>query len=157
MSTTEVTTKKDNLNLTNLGQDDIPGLLEMVQKKIDSLTPKRGKSGTTNGASLSGFGTIKSIDTVEGLTKAYSVVNAKQEAYEKAASELKVDIQKYPFKLQGYTGTAWKTDIAGRVQSVENKTELEKLVQVKTKLEANLSAKAKLAKDLGDISKILQD
>jgi len=152
---TEITTTKDNLNLTDLGQDDIPKLLKMVQKKIDALVPKKAKTGTTNGASLSGFGAIKSIDTVEGLTKAYSVVNAKENAYEEAASELNVDIQKYPFKLQGYTGKVWKADIAGRIQSVENKTELVKLTKVKIKLEANLSAKAKLAKDLGDINKIL--
>lgn len=146
--------EKNVSNLVNLGQNDIPALLTKVESKIKALTKDIPKEDETN-SQLEGFGSISTLNKVETLVKAYSMLCAKKQAYEKAAKELEIDINKYPFSQNGHSFKSWTKDIKKRVALVRNKTELDKLKRIKTKLESNLSAELKLAKDLAEVQNIL--
>jgi hypothetical protein len=137
-------------------QDDIPGLLETVNEKIKMIKGGIPKGTKTTG-SLEGFGKVSSIETVEDLLKAYSMVKAKAAAFKDAADDILPEGIKLPImKISGSAPSAWIVDLTARIKVVANKVELDKLIQVKEKLESNLSAKAKLNKDLADIHGILE-
>lgn len=149
---------KDNtLAIAKPTQQDIPALLATVNEKITALKGGQEKKENTTGTTFPQFGEIKRVDSVEDLIKIQSVLTAKEEAYNKAAKNLNVDIKKYPFKLNGFGSKAWASDIKSRLAVVKNKTELKKMEQVKKLLEENLSQEAKLENDLVKAQKILLD
>ncbi|MGL4385089.1 MAG: hypothetical protein ACRCS4_07295, partial [Flavobacterium sp.] len=139
-----------------LTQKDVPSMLELVTKQINTLKGGLPKEASTSTANLDGFGKVSSIDTVETLIKAASVVLAKQKAYNEAAKEVLPEIFKVPpFSINGHSAAQWISDIKDRILVVANKAELEKLEKVKSTLEAHLSAEDKLAKDLLSIANLL--
>ena len=149
--------KKGAFDLANLGQDDIPGMLKVVNAKIDALRKGIPSTPKTTG-NLPGFGRIADITTVEELVKAHSSVIGRAKAYRASAKTLVPKEIKTPlFTLGGSTEKEWVDDIKSKVIVVAHKEELEKLDKVKAKLEDNLSSKAKLAKDLQEIGTILMD
>jgi hypothetical protein len=155
--------KKENvktpaLQLESLGLQDVPNLLEIVDKKINEIKKWFPKETSTKNATLLGFGKIKDLSTVELLIKASSMILGKKKAYEEAAKEVLPEYIKVPtFKLDGYTANEWLTDIKARIIEVYHKQELKKLQEVKKTLEENLSAEIKLARDLKKIAEILVD
>src|SRR4030042_75104 len=143
-------------SLATLGQADIPGMLKIVLAKIKELKGNMPETSKTTG-SLPGFGKIKEIKTVEDLIKAHSSVVGRQVAYNASAAALDVNVDKFPFKIEGSTTEEWVNDIKATINIVKNKVALDKFDQVRIKLESNLSAKMKLAKDLEDCQNILID
>lgn len=144
-------------DITAYGVNDVPNMLEMVIKQINTLQGGM-PAGPKTSASLTGFGIIEKIDTVESLIKAAATVIVKEQAYKDASEEiLPVGIKIPEFKLNGVLAKNWLSDIKARVLIVANKEKLAKLNKIKSTLEANLSAEAKLAKDLKDIQGMLND
>lgn len=138
-------------------QEDIPALLEKVTKQINDIKGDLPKATKTTGT-LDGFGKISDISTVTNLIKAYSMIDAKADAYDQAAAEILPEgIKKPALSINGSSPASWKTDIKGRIKVVARKAELDKLIKVKTKLESNLSAKAKLARDIEDCFNIMEE
>jgi len=144
-------------SLATLGQADIPGMLKIVLAKIKELKGNMPETSKTTGI-LPGFDKkVKEIDTVEELIKAHSSIIGRAKAYNESAEMLEVNIEKFPFKLEGSTAEEWINDIKSTINIVKNKVALDKFEQVRIKLESNLSAKMKLAKDLEDCQNILID
>ena len=153
-------TKKETgvaiLSASSLTVNDVPSMLELVNNQIKELRGGMPDQPHTT-ESLSGFGRIKDIKTVQELLKAASVVMAKQKAYDDAAKKLlPKGIKKPAFKLNGSTSEQWLADIQGRIAIVANKEKLDKLNSIKKTLEENLSAEAKLANDLKKIQDLLK-
>lgn len=146
-STGDLVTKQDAMDLTKLGQENIPNMLKLIGEKIKALKGDN-PTGTKTTGDLRPFGKIKDIKTVQKLVAAHSMVVNKAAAYRKSAEMTKVDLKKYPFKLDGSSESAWVADIEVAIAKVANKVELTKLTNAKKLLEENLSAKDKLAKDL---------
>lgn len=145
------------MDLSNLGQDSIPGMLEQVVAQIKSIKGDLPDVPETT-ESLSGFGKIADIKSVAELIKAHSMVVNKERVYKESAKEILPEgIKLPPFKLNGASASAWVRDIKSRVVIVANKEKLDKLNKIREKLESNLSAEAKLKKDLEDIAKIIVD
>lgn len=139
------------------GQDGIPGMLELVKKKISEL--KKGQVGdaSTKGKNLPGFGEITKITKVSDLIKAHSSVVNRAEAYAKSAATLGLSTAKFPFKLDGCTTGQWVKDIEAASSILANKAELDKLAKTQKLLEDNLSAEAKLKNDLAKIGTMFTD
>jgi hypothetical protein len=136
-------------------QEDIPGLLEKVNKKISELT-KGKKVAPVITVQLPGFGEVTKINDLSTLISACSSVDGKQEAFLAAAKKhLPEGIKAPAFKINGHSANEWNELLETRIAEVAHQKELEKLRQVKTKLEENLSQEAKLANDLKAISNIL--
>lgn len=145
------------LTIAQPTQNDIPALLETVNKKISQLKGNSIEKESTASVDLTGFGQIKNISKVEDLIKAHSMLTAKSNAYNSSAKALDVDPKKYPFIQNGCSLNQWENDIKLRLAVVKNKTELEKLEKVKKLLEENLSQESKLANDLKKAQSILLD
>lgn len=140
-----------------MGQEGIPGMLELVKKQISAL--KKGQVGdsSTKGKNLPGFGEISKITKVSDLIKAHSSVVNRAKAYAESASTLGLKTTKFPFKLDGCTEKQWVTDIEAAASILANKAELDKLAKTKKLLEDNLSAEAKLKNDLAKIGTMFTD
>lgn len=143
--------KKGQFDIDNLTREDVPGMLELIKKKISELKGKRPNEEKTEGKTLSGFGKISEIKDVSSLVKAYSMLTKKEEAYKEAAKALSVDVSKYPFKENGVGAAAWKNDIEMRMVDVIHEAELTRLTKVKSILEENLSQEQKFANDMKKI------
>ena len=137
--------------------EDIPSLLEDVNKKIDAIRGNLPKQPHTT-KELREFGKVSDIKTVNRLLEAASVVIAKENAYKEAAKLLLPEGFKVPtFKINGSTPKQWLEDIQARIVVVANKEKLDALAKIKKTLEENLSAEAKLANDLKKIQGILSE
>ena len=137
--------------LSTMNIEDVPGMLDLVTKQIKSI--KGGiPEGPKTTASLSGFGKIDEISTVESLIKAAATVIVKQEAYNNGAEEIMPEGMKVPeFKLSGVTAKNWLLDIKARVILVANKEKLARLNKIRKTLEENLSSKDKFKRDMQSI------
>jgi hypothetical protein len=148
--------KEKALTTKELGQKDIPTMLELVDEQIKKIKQGLPDSPHTD-KDLPGIGKISALKTVDSLLKAASMIIAKEEAYNKAAEQILPEGFKKPtFKLNGVSSKLWIEDISARVVIVANKEQLNKLEKVKKKLEENLSAEAKLTRDLEEIQSILK-
>jgi hypothetical protein len=148
--------KEESLATKNLGQKDIPTMLELVDEQIKQIKKGLPDSPHTD-KDLPGIGKISTLKTVDSLLKAASMIIAKEDAYNKAAEKVLPEGFKKPlFKLNGVSAKLWIEDISARVVIVANKEQLNKLEKVKKKLEENLSAESKLARDLEEIQSILK-
>lgn len=143
--------------ITNPTQNDIPTFLAQVNAKIKEIRGQVVEENKTADKHLDGFGKVKDIKTVEELVKAHASVVARQKLYNESATELGVDVKKYPFKLSGASASSWIDDIKSRMVTVKYKSELDKLNKIKKELEDNLSAEQKLQNSLQKISSLLVD
>lgn len=148
---------RGQFDLSNMTQENIPELLQVVVDKIASI--KKGLPDAPKATEqLPGFGYIKDIKDTATLIHAYSSVSNREKHYYEAAAELNVKGKTLPkFKLGNTSAEDWKTDIKARINVVIHQTELDKLNKMKDKLESNLSVKDKLARDLAEIAKMAMD
>jgi len=138
-------------------QADIPSLLETVNNKIKELS-KNDSTVPVITIGLPGFGPIANINDVMRLLQACSTIDAKSEAYDKAADKyLPEGVKKPTFAIEGFSAKAWLDVISLKISEISHKKELDKLRSVKTTLEANLSQEMKLANDLAKISELLNE
>ena len=138
-------------------QADIPSLLETVNNKIKELS-KNNSTAPVITIGLPGFGPIANINDVMKLLQACSTIDAKVEAYDKAADKyLPENVKKPVFVIEGFSPKAWLDVISLKISEISHKKELDKLRAVKTTLEANLSQEMKLANDLAKISELLNE
>lgn len=155
--TSTAVAKKETLDMANLSQQNVPGMLKMVSDQLKSL---RGdapdKVGTDS--ELPGFDKkIKSFDSVQELIMAHSSVKNRAKFYAISAAELDVSVTKYPFKLNGHTEEEWLGDISFQLARVKNKRDIERLEKVETTLSKYLSKEDQMQKDLASIASLLSD
>lgn len=140
-----------------LTQSDIPTMLETVKNQIKQLSSKSDAVSKTSN-SLTGFGTIDNIATVEDLIKAHASVFERGRAYDKAAAAIVPSgIKVPPFILDGHNEKDWLDHISSRVGEVANEKKLTKLREYAVILESNLSAEFKLANDLAKIKADMEE
>jgi len=138
------------LDPSQISQDNIPQLLQIVSDKIEALKGSSVKHESIN-ETFPGFGSVKDHTTVEGLIKMHSTLIGKKAAYESSAKFFGISLKKYPFKIGTHTTKEWEADIAYRVNIVKNDLEIKKNERIKKTLEENLSAKDKFQKDMANI------
>jgi len=128
-----------------------PDALKVINEKIAALKHIEESVYKTNGE-LEGFGNIKNELKLENLIRAYSVVRAKEKAYDEAAKEL--GLKTFPqFSVGSGTAEDWKKDILLRIEIINHKDTLDKLTSFKTRMEGFLSEqdkKALLLKEMED-------
>lgn len=152
----EVATKTSN-NLIGLGQEDIPGLIETIDKKIEEIKKGIPKGPVVTGE-LDPFGKISDINSLHEIIQAHSSVVGKAKAFRESAKALLPEGVKTPvFKLNGFTEEQWVNDIKSRTIEVAYKSQLDTLSKAKTELESNLSEKMRLAKSLAKVQAMLTD
>ena len=150
-------TKKNELavNLDSLGVEDIPEMLDLINKKINSLKGEFPTSGNIN-VPFPDYKLIKDINSLKDLVVIHSILSAKKEYYDKSQKVLFPKEDDFiPFSLEGYSFEEWEDEIKRRIIEVRFKEDLERLEKAKELLERNLSAKDKLRKDLQEVASIL--
>ena len=139
-----------------LSKDNVPQLLEIVNKKISKLTQNKEVKKITE--PLEHFGPIDKINTIGALISAHSSLINREKFYKESAEILIGDKygKKAPvFKVKGYSVKQWVEQIQERVNYLINKKELDQLNSTKITLESHLSEDLKLQKDLEAIQKNL--
>lgn len=130
---------------------DTPEALKQINAKIAALKHIEDSVYKTNGE-LEGFGNIKTELKLENLIRAYSMVKAKEAAYEAAAKDL--GLKTYPqFLIGSGTADCWKKDILLRIEIINHKETLDKLNSFKSRMEGFLSEQDKkslLLKEMED-------
>lgn len=114
----------------------VPEAIEVLNKKIADLKHIQDSVYVTSGKikMSSGELDIKSETSVDVLVTAFSSVQARAEAKEKAYETL--GINTYPqVKIDGSTVEEWKKDITLRIQIIEHKETLDKLQGIKKEWE----------------------
>jgi len=118
--------------------ENVPSVLMLLDEKINSLKKITDSVYKTTG-NLDGFGDLKVELKVENLIRAYSMIIAKEDAYNRAASDL--GIAEYPaFNINGGSSEQWKHDILLRKAIIEHKQTLDTLQAFKDKMSKFLSA-----------------
>jgi len=138
-------------------QENVPAMLEQVNKKIATLKGGAGKEPSTSGKNLPGFGEIAKITNEAELIKAYSSVTGRAKAYADAATAMKIKTKVPAFVLDGIAPAKWLEDITLRYQEVAFAQQITTLEKIKKTLEENLSAESKLANDLKKINDLMSD
>lgn len=138
-------------------REGIPGMLEQVNEKIRQIKGGADKKPSTVGTSFPGVGEIRNITKMEDLIMLNGTITAKEAAYKKSVTQLKLSIKVPEFKIAGIAPKVWREDIKMRIQEVAYEDQLNKLEKVKSELEANLSADQKLANSLQKIHDIMNE
>ena len=147
------TTSLPVLKKNRLAQEDVPDMLKVVNEKIAALKGESEKAKQTSGE-IKGFGNIYNMERPENLIRAYSSIQAKEAAYNKAVKSMKL-VNAPEFKLDGFTAKQWFQDITDRYSVVTHKEQLDKLNQVKEELSKHVSQEEKLNQSLLNIQDIL--
>lgn len=145
---------KDQFDLQNLKQGDIPALLAKVDQRIKSIKGEKDEVPMKT-TSLPGFGDLEKQENVSELNKAYSMIMKKSEAYLEAAKETELDLKKYPFKESDVSAKMWLDYIKRRIKVQQNKDALTKLTTMKNTLETTLSEEEKTKRALQSVVQML--
>lgn len=142
---------KDMITLEN-----VPTLLETVNKKIDELRGNREKNVRIT-ESLGQFGTVSGIKDLPTLRGAYAYVTKKLEAvnsfnsvFEEALGQ-KVE----PAKENGYTIEQWQKELIAQAKEITFASTLEKLEATRKILMENVSKEQKFQESMKDIVSLL--
>ena len=131
------TKKATGAELSTLATFSVPDVISQLEKKIKELDHITDSKYRTSG-NLDGFGDIKKETSIANLIKAFSVVMAKANAYQAAATEL--NIATFPvFEVNGGSVEDWKKDIQLRIAIIEHKETLDKLQGYRDKMKEFLS------------------
>ncbi len=136
--------------------ENVPTLLEQVNKKIDELKGGREKNVRIT-ETLGQFGSISGIKDLATLRGAYAYVTKKLEAVNsfngdfEAALGQKVD----EAKENGYTVEQWQKEILAQAKEITFATTLEKLEQTRKILMENVSKEQKFQESMKDIVGLL--
>ena len=106
------------------GQFSIPDVLSTIREKIKSLNKIETTKFKTK-MNLPGFGDLQKVDKVEDLIKAFSMVEGKEIAFDRAAKSLGQVGGK--FQEQGNSVEEWKHDINLRISILNYGEELKNL------------------------------
>lgn len=123
--------------VATLDLNNVPGIISALDDKLKSLSHVTDSKYRTTGK-LDGIGDIKEMTKIEDLIKAYSVIVAKEKAYNEAALDLDINTFK-EFTVFGHTKNDWKLDIKLRIDLINHKDTLEQLKMYKSKFEKFLS------------------
>lgn len=136
--------------------ENVPTLLEVVNKKISELKGNREKNARIT-ESLGQFGTVSGIKDLATLRGAYAYVTKKLEAvnsfndvFEEALGQ-KVE----PARENGYTVEKWQEEILAQAQEITFATKLEKLEATRKILMENVSKEQKFQESMKDIMGLL--
>jgi hypothetical protein len=141
---------KNQTNSLALVEAPVPDILSKLEEEIKKLNHISDTVYKTTG-NLEGFGDIKKETLVGNLIRAFSIVLAKETAYNKAAEEL--GLSTYPaFEISGGNAEAWKQDITLRIAIIEHKDRLDKLKSAKEKISKFLSIEDQKAIALKEIA-----
>lgn len=144
-----------------LANADVPSIIDQIKAKIAELkdietTPwKAGKN-------LTGFGNIQEEKLQENLHRAWSMIWAKEKAWNDAMTELmtRPDGSVAPFivfKQDGYTKEDWKHDIILRGRIIDQKETLDTLKGFEKEMSQFLSAEDQKAILLKKMQSFLAD
>lgn len=142
---------KDMITLEN-----VPTLLETVNKKIEELRGNREKNVRIT-ESLGQFGSVSGIKDLATLRGAYAYVTKKLEAinsfnsvFEEALGQ-KVE----PAKENGYTVEQWQKELIAQAKEITFASTLEKLEATRKILMENVSKEQKFQESMKDIVTLL--
>jgi len=128
---------KNQTNSLALVDTSVPDIIKKLEEEIKKLAHITDTVYKTTG-NLEGFGDIKKETLVGNLIRAYSIVLAKETAYNNAAESL--GLEQYPaFEISGGNSEAWKEDITLRIAIIEHKDKLDKLKGFKDRMAKFLS------------------
>lgn len=142
---------------SEMTREDIPSLIDNVNKKLEELKGNCEEKPQTIGKSIPQFGRIEELDSLNDLVQAHASIKLSIEKFEKSLSIIPEGIKKPKYQIEGVDGEVWLKDIEARVKIVANKKAIEKLEKIKTTLENNLSAEEKWRRDMSEIAKELTD
>lgn len=123
---------------------DVPGQIEILQRKPDELTGSKDETVSTN-VSFDGV-VINSVKTVTGLLKISAAIHARQEAFEKERERYNCK-NVAPYAPEGKSVEQWEKIISKAV------TELMTEIMIKTMRDGI----EKMSKYLGDQTKLDRD
>lgn len=136
--------------------ENVPTLLEVVNKKISELKGNREKNARIT-ESLGQFGTVSGIKDLATLRGAYAYVTKKLEAVNSYndvfADALGQKVE--PAKENGYTVEKWQEEILAQAMEITFATKLEKLEQTRKILMENVSKEQKFQESMKDIMGLL--
>ena len=150
--------KIKKFDLAKVSTEDIPLMLEVIEKKIKAL--EGSKSGEIINAPFPGYGPISEIHSISELIKMHASLCAKKEYYDKSRKNLSEDIEgfkNHTFKIGSYDFSKWDEGIRIRFKQLYYDDQLKKLTRAKEILEENLSAEDKLRQDLKKVVDILSE
>lgn len=139
-------------------QEEIQNKLALIKKALDGIKTVNGKTFRTNGMfQFSPVGTainIKENRNVHMLLEMVGFLNAKEEGYNKAATEM--GLSSYPeFKWCGNTTDDWKHDIKIRISVLTSHEKKETLLRAKQTLEKYVTEETKMMQDLQSIDELI--
>ena len=147
------TKKAAGAELSTLATFSVPDVIAQLEKKIKELDHITDSKYRTSG-NLDGFGDIKKETSIANLIKAFSVVMAKANAYQAAATEL--SIATFPvFEVNGGSVEDWKKDIQLRIAIIEHKETLDKLQGYRDKMKEFLSKEDQKAMLMQEMAEFL--
>jgi hypothetical protein len=137
-------------------KDNVPALLEAVQKKIADLKSKFGSedSALSNDDLGQPFGHISSIDNVPMLIRAISSVRGRESAYKSAIAETdkSITLTKFPFKVCNTSANKVVDAINRRIGEVTFKDEITKLEKAAKLLNQHTSEEQRFNNDMAEFA-----
>ena len=136
--------------ITELTQEDIPMMLEKVNKQLADLMPKELK--TSKDVRVSGT-KVSEMGSLDECIRAHSSIVEKTRAYKKSKTALGLDsVNMEDLKFSGRTPKEVMDALKARTVAIINEVAIREMKEIKTMLESNLSAKMKLSNDLNKMA-----
>lgn len=153
--TNKNTTENQGLAVLNGKNTQMPAVLEMLDKALQSVDKITGSDYITGG-NIEGFSkNVKDEQDIANLVKMAASVISRERAYNEAAENL--ELSTFPqFKIGGSTKDEWIKDIKLRIAIINNSDTINKIKEFKEKTAKFLSEedqKAILFKDMENFLK----